>query len=273
MRRRSLAATVLTAVTALSVTLTGCTGGDGGEDTVRDAKPGQGTRVAAQPGKYRTLPEPCGALGHSTLKNLLPGLGELVDEQRKKALRGTAASTYDTDRRVGCGWSATSPDASHTLSVDFERVVSYEGSVSDDDRAQEVFVRRQSTALPALAADQGRTSSAPASAPPDAAASAASGAVTAGGAVDGGEEDDGNLAPRALDSLGDAAFLNDVLNAAGTGSTAQRRTVSVVFRTSNVIVTIVYAEQSGRTAEQPDSKELQEKARSVARSLAHRFAS
>jgi hypothetical protein len=47
--------------------------------------------------------------------------------------------------------------------------------------------------------------------------------------------------------------------------------VSVVFRTSNVIVTVVYAEQPVPAAEVPDSKELQEKAQSVARRLAELF--
>lgn len=77
------------------------------------------------------------------------------------------------------------------------------------------------------------------------------------------------LEPRMLEGLGNAAFLDDVLGRAG--STAQRRSVSVVFRTSNVIVTIVYVEQPARTTEVPDSKELQEKAQSLARGLAEQF--
>jgi deoxycytidylate deaminase len=72
-----------------------------------------------------------------------------------------------------------------------------------------------------------------------------------------------------LDGLGDIAFLNDVLGR--SGSTVQSRTVSVVFRTSNVIVTIGYTGQPAHTGEVPDSKELQEKARGLAKTLAGQF--
>lgn len=44
--------------------------------------------------------------------------------------------------------------------------------------------------------------------------------------------------------------------------------MSVVFRTSNVIVTVEYTEQPARMTEVPDSKELQEKAQALARKLA-----
>ena len=53
---------------------------------------------------------------------------------------GTATVTYDTDRKVGCRWKSDAQDASGHLSVDFERVVSYDPAVSDDDRAREVYV-------------------------------------------------------------------------------------------------------------------------------------
>lgn len=66
--------------------------------------------------------------------------------------------------------------------------------------------------------------------------------------------------------LGDAAFLDDLLTRAG--STAQHRTVSVVFRTSNVIVTVRYGEQPALVTKVPDSKELQDKAQALARKLA-----
>lgn len=74
------------------------------------------------------------------------------------------------------------------------------------------------------------------------------------------------LQPRLLDDLGDAAFVDDVF--ASSGSAAKRRTVSVVFRTSNVVVTVRYAEQPAHPTTVPDSKELQEKARGLARQLA-----
>ncbi|MFE6128213.1 DUF3558 domain-containing protein [Streptomyces sp. NPDC056437] len=258
----------------LAVLVAGCSGGDGSDGSATDSKAGEGTQSVAEPGKYRTLLEPCGSVERGTLKDLLPGTAELPDEQQQRIFRGTAAVTYDTDRRVGCNWKADSPDASHTLSLDFERVVSYDTSVSDDDRAQEVFAKKQAGASLPVAEDprdeKGKASP-PAGTPSGPASPSGSPSPGASTGTDGPSATPEGLEPRALDSLGDAAFLDDVLNPAGAGSTAQRRTVSVVFRTSNVIVTIVYREQPARTTEVPDSKELQEKAQSLARNLVEQF--
>lgn len=86
---------------------------------------------------------------------------------------------------------------------------------------------------------------------------------------DGTGTPDESLQPRVLDDLGDSAFLDDLLTRAG--STAQHRTVKVVFRTSNVIVTVEYAEQPTVSTMVPDSKELQEKAQALARKLVEKF--
>lgn len=91
----------------LAALLTGCTGGSGATGDATDSKPGDvGTSaVAARPGKYRTLPEPCRQLDKGTLDKMLPGIKELPEgEQRDKAYEGAATVTYDTDRRVGCRW-------------------------------------------------------------------------------------------------------------------------------------------------------------------------
>jgi hypothetical protein len=45
----------------------------------------------------------------------------------------------------------------------------------------------------------------------------------------------------------------------------------VVFRTSNVIVRIEYAEQPTASTGTPDSKEMQDKARNLAQKLVDRF--
>jgi hypothetical protein len=268
----------------LAALVTGCTAGDGTEGSDIDAKVNGARASAAPPGKYRTLLEPCGSVGLSTLKDLLPGTVTLPEEQQQKVLRGTAAVTYDTDRRVGCSWKGDAPDASHQLRVDFERVVSYDPAVSDDDRAQEVFEKKQgsasvpiappkdepetggaspsSTQSPAAGSSSGAGPGAGASTDTAAGASTSAGASSSAAALEG-------LEPRALEGLGDAAFLDDVLGRAG--STVQRRTVSVVFRTSNVIVTVVYGEQPAVTGGVPDSKELQEKAQSLARKLAEQL--
>lgn len=288
-----------TGLMALFVTLVaGCTSGDGGDDSGIDAKAGTPTASSAPPGKYRTLREPCGSVDRATLRDLLPGAAQLPEEQQQKALKGTAAVTYDTDRRVGCSWSADAPSASHHLVIDVERVVSYDPSVSDADKAQEVYAKKEdAAALPPPAAvsqdpsdEASSTEGAEGADKPggtdDAGEPVASGAApdpsgspsadktphtasTPGtGATSTPSESDPppGLQPRLLEDLGDAAFVDDVY--ASSGSAAKRRTVSVVFRTSNVVVTVRYAEQPTYPTTVPDSKELQEKARGLARQLA-----
>ncbi|MDX3244504.1 DUF3558 domain-containing protein, partial [Streptomyces sp. ME18-1-4] len=79
-----------------------------------------------------------------------------------------------------------------------------------------------------------------------------------------------DVQPRLLDDLGDDAFVDDVLNS--SGSTAKQRTVTVAFRTSNVIVTIEYEEQPATVGVVPDSKEMQDKARKLAAQLSDSLA-
>ncbi|MFE3640134.1 DUF3558 domain-containing protein [Streptomyces sp. NPDC059169] len=260
----------------LATLVAGCTTGTDGADPSTDAKAGETTGPAAPPGKYRTLYEPCGAVQHAMLLEMLPGIAEMPAEQQEKALRGTAAVTYDNDRRVGCSWKADSRDASHHLRIDVERVVSYDPAVSDEDRAQEVFSGKQSAAGLTAPPAPSTTNTTSGTTPSPGAPATASGPAPAGSPVTSGSPTPSGrpaapsgLAPRALEGLGDAAFLNDVLDRAG--STAQHRTVSVVFRTSNAIVTVEYGEQPARTTEVPDSGELQEKAQALARKLAERF--
>ncbi|MFT9669418.1 DUF3558 domain-containing protein [Streptomyces rhizosphaericola] len=278
-------------VALLAALAVGCSAGSGSGASDADSKPGNPAVTTAPPGKYRTLPAPCRAVPDATLKDLLPGIAQLSRQQQEKALRGAATITYDTDRKVGCSWKSTAPDSSRNLTIDFERVVSYDPAVSDEDRARALYVKKENAAelpgtgggtpekgkgatasagggekgTPKPGDDQDATdpsassSSSSSSAPPSPSASA-SGAPGPSGS---GDED---LRPRVLDGLGDAAFLDDLLTRAG--STAQHRTVSVVFRTSNVLVTVRYGEQPALVTKVPDSKELQEKARSLARKLA-----
>ncbi|AWK10517.1 hypothetical protein DDQ41_18280 [Streptomyces spongiicola] len=272
MRRKGYAPVVAALLAALA---TGCTGGSADGGATSEAKAGETAGPVAAPGKYRTLYEPCGAVERTMLRDLLPGAAQLPDEQQEKIFRGTAAVTYDTDRRVGCSWKADAPDASHNLRIDVERVVSYDLDVSDEQRTLEVYTRKQDAAqLPApTAGGQGGTG-APATVSPGAEPSpgttAPSGATASGSPGSPGTPGTSEgLEPRVLDGLGDGAFLDDVLTR--TGSTARHRTVSVVFRTSNVIVTVEYGEQPARVTQIPDSEELQEKARGLARKLAERF--
>ncbi|MDQ1028435.1 hypothetical protein QF035_006017 [Streptomyces umbrinus] len=270
----------------LAVLLAGCTGGSG-DDGTTDPKPGESatTPTAAQPGKYRTLPEPCAAVSHGTLDSLLPGIKQVTDEeQREKAYEGTATPTYDTDRKVGCRWKAESTVATDHLLVDFERVVSYNNAVSDDDRATDIYLTRETAAdLPEPVASS-ESSNSPDS--PDSSGSSpdesgspsnSSGSGPSSGASGSGSGDESgsatpsdgstpsDLQPRTLDDLGDEAFLDDAL------SGSRQRTVTVVFRTSNVVVTIQYDEQPATTTDVPSSKDMQDRARKLAGQLAGTF--
>ncbi|MEV5551675.1 DUF3558 domain-containing protein [Streptomyces sp. NPDC052309] len=279
MRRKAYVPGIAALLAAL---LAGCTGGSGDGATTDDSNPGDPgvTSQAAQPGKYRTLPEPCRAVGNKTLDSLLPGIKEIADEvSRGKAYAGEATLAYDTDRKVGCRWKVESATATDHLFVDFERVVSYDNAVSDDSEAEQLFAKRVEAAdLPEPAVSETPSASASGSASGLATASASDGASapadgspssSASGSPSTGTSDGAtptDLQPRLLDDLGDEAFLDDELNS--SGSTAQRRTVTVAFRTSNVIVTIEYAEQPTTLAVAPDSEEMQDRARKLASRLA-----
>lgn len=275
------------AAVLLAALLAGCTGGTDDGSSPTDSKGGDTgtTTVAAQPGKYRTLPEACGAADHSTLDALLPGIEQLTDTaQQEKAYEGEAVLTYDTDRRDGCRWKVESAAATDHLSVGFERVVSYDNAVSDDNKAEEIYNTRETAADLPEPVPSGTASGTDASTGPsgDAGTPSASGSSDdEGGAGDEGDsgptpsgsgspsETSAALQPRVLDDLGDQAFLNDKLS---TGSSvARQRTVTVVFRTSNVIVTIEYAEQPTASAGVPDSEEMQDRARKLADVLADKL--
>ncbi|MCG7210764.1 DUF3558 domain-containing protein [Streptomyces arenae] len=269
----------------LAALLAGCTSGSSGGDDTSDKNADTGTAtVAAQPGKYRTLPEPCGAVSHDTLDSLLPGIAQITDtDQRDKAYQGDATLTYDTDRKVGCRWKVESTDATDRLSVDFERVVSYDNSVSDDNEAQTIYSQLETAAdIPESAPPSATESPSPsgsssASASPSASSSAPSSASASASASSGDPAGSASasasssvtpadLQPRVLTDLGDEAYLDDQLS--GSGSTAEQRTVTVVFRTSNVVVTIEYEEQPMATGTVPDSKEMQDRAQNLAAQLA-----
>jgi hypothetical protein len=263
----------------LAALLAGCTGGSGSNSKAADPKPGDVSvnTPAAQPGKYRTLPEACAAVSHDSLDSLLPGIKQITDQDRRDtAYEGQATLTYDTDRRVGCGWKVESTDATDHLSVDFERVVSYDNAVSDDSRAEDIYATEETaanlpeasaSATPSDTASATGSATATPSATPSTSTSSTSSASASTSA--GPSQTPADLQPRKLSGLGDEAFLDDKLNSGS--STAQQRTVTVVFRTSNVIVRIEYAEQPTASTGTPDSEEMQDKARNLARKLVDRF--
>ncbi|MEU5892729.1 DUF3558 domain-containing protein [Streptomyces sp. NPDC047461] len=266
------------AAALLVALLAGCTGGSDDGGTTDDANPGDaGTAsAAAEPGRYRTLPEPCAAAGESTLDALLPGIPQITDErQREKAYEGEPTVTFDTDRKVGCRWKVESADATDRLFVDLERVVSYDAA-SDDSEAEGVFAEKQEAAdlpeptdsessLSDVTSDVSSesTTPSPSSSSPSSSSSSSSSSTSPSATPS-------DLQPRLLDDLGDEAFLDDALSS--SGSTARQRTVTVAFRTSNVIVTIVYEEQSATVGVVPDSEEMQDRARELASRLADALA-
>ncbi|MEU5514132.1 DUF3558 domain-containing protein [Streptomyces griseoaurantiacus] len=276
------------AVALLAALLAACTGGSGDGSAQDDKAGGSATSTpVAQPGKYSTLSDACTVPDSEELEALLPGLKLLTDEeQREKAYDGTATLTYDNDRRSGCRWKAESDAASDQLYIDFERVVSYDASVSDDDSAARVFDEKAEAAdIPRDGAvtSVGPSSTSSASAENGKNSKDAKGSKGAKGA-DGAEATKGpgnsgsespdpssgssssaSVLPRLLDGLGDEAFLDDAL------SPTQQRTVTVVFRTSNVLVTVQYEEQPTRTGTVAGSEEMQDRAQNLARQLAGSF--
>ncbi|WP_280886519.1 DUF3558 domain-containing protein [Streptomyces sp. LBL] len=303
MQRKAYVPGVAALLAALFATLAGCTGSSDDGGTTDSANPGDpGTASpAAQPGRYRTLPEPCGAVGRSTLDSLLPGIRQITDEdQREKAYAGEPTVTYDTDRKVGCRWKVESTNATDHLLIDFERVVSYDNSVSDDSQAQQLFATMEeaadlpevastsapsdvgtgdestasagsagSAALPGATPTASASASAPSSASPSPTSSLTS-SSSSSSPTSSSTVPPADLQPRLLDGLGDAAFLDDVLSS--SGSTAQQRTVTVAFRTSNVVVTMEYEEQPATVGVAPDSQEMQDKALKLAAQLADTLA-
>jgi len=280
------------AVALLAALLAACTGGSG-DGSAQDDKPGGSatSTPVAQPGRYSTLSDACTVADHDQLDALLPGLKLLTDEeQREKAYDGTATLTYDNERRSGCRWKAESDSASDQLYIDFERIVSYDASVSDDDSAARVFGEKADAAdIPrdgaVTSAGPSTTSSgspskgsgAPASGKGSKGSKGAKGTKSPDGADSAGHSGSGSpdpsadatgsasVLPRMLDGLGDEAYLDDDL------SPTQQRTVTVVFRTSNVIVTVQYEEQPTRTGTVAGSKEMQDRAQNLARQLADSF--
>lgn len=270
----------------LAALLAGCTGSSDDGGTTDGSNPGDsGTATAAaEPGRYDTLPEPCGVVGEDTLDSLLPGIRQITDEdQREKAYEGAPTLTYDTDRKVGCRWKVESSDATDHLFLDFERVVSYDTSVSDDSEAEQLFAALLETAdLPeptstesgGTATGEGTASTDPSgssspSSPASPSASASS-SPSASASTSPSASTSAELQPRVLDDLGDEAFLDDKLSS--SGSTAQQRKVTVAFRTSNVIVTIEYEEQPATVGTVPDSEEMQDRAQKLAAQLADELA-
>ncbi|WP_043264990.1 hypothetical protein [Streptomyces sp. CT34] len=278
-RKSFVPGAALLVTAALAAGLTGCTSGSATGTGGGDGKGGDSTAStqSAQPGRYQTLPEACGLPSRNTVRSMLPGDGQPQSQaDAAKIYAGRADVTYDADRRVGCQWTRETSEGTRHLTLDIQRVVSYNAAVSDDDRAQEIYDGKQQAAkIPAGGSESPSAEASPKDAPTDqptdkgadAGGKKANGGAAAPSATpsDPGAAPGSPLAPRVLENLGDAAFLNDKLVTTDSGV---HRDVTVVFRTSNVIVTITYDQWSVDKTKLPESQELQDKARSLAGELA-----
>lgn len=267
-------------LTVLTAGLTACTDG-GGVGITSDAKAGDSAGAIAQPGKYRILPMPCKAADAKKIKAMLPAADTLTPEQREALYAGVADASYDADRRVGCRWTAQTPTETRLLSVGFERVVSYDrATTSDDDKAHQVFVRQLTDAhLPfpgpvtTPSPATGAATSPAANPSPTPSTSAGTSAGTSPGTSPSGSPSPSappELGSRVLEGLGNEAFLDDKLGQAGA-TAVQARTVRIVFRTSNVIVTVEYGVQPALPGTVPPSGETQDRTRQLAQALVERF--
>ncbi|MDT0449036.1 hypothetical protein [Streptomyces hesseae] len=279
MQRRAYApVAALASAAVLSAVLTGCGGGSGSGGGGEDPKPGSAgsSTAAAEPGKYHSLPEPCGYVSRDTLRRMLPGVGDGDEEEAKRLLQGQAAITYDTDRRVGCRWKLETPNGTRHLSVDFERVVSYQPGMSDENRAKQLYQREATAAHIPNATPAPTTSASPGGSPGGGSPPASAHTADPGPGPQLGDATvapmtpsappsaDPKLAPRVLDDLGDDAFVDDKLATTGSGV---HRDVKVVFRSSNVLVTIAYDQWTTDALHIPSSLDLQGKAHGLAREL------
>lgn len=275
-RRLPVAAGAAVTVLAVAV-LGGCTGSGSSDSADGDGRtsPVDGTTVSpAPPGKYRTLPQPCTAVDLDSLKKLVPGA---------KDYAGVESLTYDTNRLVGCAWKGTTAaGTSSTLSLSMVRVVSYNPAVSDEAEAEADFAKKAENASISLTPASGTPTAptaptTPTTGPPTtngtpdptgtatgAATGTTAGTPNGANGTDNVNSTSPDLAPRVLTSVGNAAFINDVLK---TPKTGPRRTVTLVFRTANVLATVTYTQSSPSDTAAPKSADLQKAAQKVASEL------
>ncbi|WP_405491731.1 DUF3558 domain-containing protein [Streptomyces sp. NBC_00096] len=291
MQRKTVRGVLPAIVTLVALTagLTACTESGGG-GTTSDAKAGGSAGAVPQPGKYRSLPMPCKAADAKKVKAMLPASDTLAPAAREALYAGVADPSYDADRRVGCRWTAQTATETRLLSVGFERVVSYDrAATSDDDKARQVYIRQLTNAHlpvpgPVTSPTAGASGTPGAGATPGAGGTPAPGPTPSTGTSTGagpGASGSGSPSPsassappelgsRVLEGLGNEAFLDDKLGQAGA-TAVQSRTVRIVFRTSNVIVTVEYSVQPALPGTVPPSPETQDRARQLAQALVDRF--
>lgn len=300
------AALVITLVGAL----TACTDSSG-SDSEGDTKAGgpSASATVAEPGKYRTLPEPCGTVSLNTLKDMLPGAAaseegdpdpdSVTAGPSPSPYEGEASVTYDTDRRSGCRWKSATTLGTRHLHVDFERVVSYDPEVSDDGQAERLYDRKASKAgIPVSLSpgDDGTDSEdgedgeggQPEDDPSGGGKKSEKGSTPDGGASPSDDDPSKgtSASPESSENDGptpgtEGELSPRTLDSIGdtayindkldTGDSGLHRDITLVFRTANVIATVEYDQWVTDKHRIPDSRELQDKARQLAEQLAAQF--
>ena len=131
-------------VALLAALVAGCTAGSGADDPAADSKPGSPTVSAAPPGQ---VPDAARTLRRRTA---LHAQGPAARRRRacprssrRRCTRARPPSPTTPTARSAAAGSRDAPDATRNLSIDFERVVSYDPAVSDDDRAREVYAKKE----------------------------------------------------------------------------------------------------------------------------------
>jgi hypothetical protein len=225
-----------------------CSGSSDQSDDRNPGLPGASSKAApaAPPGKYRLLPEPCGAVTQATLDKVLPGAATGTEQDARARAQGSASPsstsgtgatpavgqgghatlTFDTDRRAGCEWDIKGTDWTRRLHVDFERVVSYDSRISDEQQTRDYYLDSVFKA-----------------------------------------EKSGNPT-HAVEGIGDDAFSSEKTT---SGGTQPHRKVTLVFRKDNVMVTVEYEDTPEKGAAEQAGAAAQSAARLVAVDLVKRL--
>ena len=248
---RSARAAVVVGLLLASAACTGSSDQDDAGDGTSSATAKQAAPTV-KPGKYRVLPEPCGAVSRGTLRSLIPdNTGATAPAAGEDdPMEGKATLTFDTDRRAGCRWvwrGEGGDTGGRALHVDFERVVSYDSSVSDEQQAEDDYLAGASRA----------------------------GVPTGGGSspeesfdAEDPSSSDETMSPRLVGGVGEEAFMTERVAA---DAPEPHRDIRLMFREDNVIVTVEYQEWPGEGLSLPSSSGLQRNAHMVAQDLAKRL--
>ena len=305
-RLRPAAAGAAVAALALAA-LAGCTGTGSSDAANTNSRPApvDGAGVSpAPPGKYRTLPQPCSAVDLDSLKQLVPGATDYAGAEaltydtdrlvgcawKGRAADGSTSSLSLSVVRVVSYNPAVSDEVE--AESDFEQKAAAasipsappSGGPTTNPQTTPPTSSGSSTANP----DTGGTNSAGSASGGTQSSGTASGGTDAGGTDAGGTPSAGStgtgssnganaakdsnsadssspdLAPRRLSHVGNTAFIDDVLKTRASGP---NRTVTLVFRTANVIATVTYSQSAPHDAPSPKSLDLQKAAQKVAGEL------